>query len=35
MGRAAGFVTTEQWIDEDARFALTLFTVNGCSWQLH
>jgi L-histidine N-alpha-methyltransferase len=26
MGRAAGFVTTEQWIDEEARFALTLFT---------
>ena len=26
MGLAAGFATTEQWIDEDARFALTLFT---------
>jgi dimethylhistidine N-methyltransferase len=26
MGRAAGFVTTEQWIDQDARFALTLLT---------
>jgi dimethylhistidine N-methyltransferase len=26
MGRAAGFVTTEQWIDEEARFALTFFT---------
>jgi dimethylhistidine N-methyltransferase len=26
MGTAAGFVTTEQWIDEDARFALTLLT---------
>ena len=26
MGAAAGFVTTEQWIDEDARFALTLLT---------
>ena len=26
MGLAAGFVTTEQWIDEEARFALTLFT---------
>ena len=24
MGMAAGFVTTEQWIDEEARFALTL-----------
>ena len=24
MGRSAGFVTTEQWIDEDAGFALTL-----------
>ena len=24
MGMAAGFVTTEQWIDEDASFALTL-----------
>jgi L-histidine N-alpha-methyltransferase len=24
MGTAAGFVTTEQWIDEDAGFALTL-----------
>ena len=28
MGRAAGFVTTERWTDEDARFALTLFTVD-------
>jgi dimethylhistidine N-methyltransferase len=26
MAAAAGFVTTEQWIDEDARFALTLLT---------
>jgi L-histidine N-alpha-methyltransferase len=26
MGAAAGFVTTEQWIDKDARFALTLLT---------
>jgi dimethylhistidine N-methyltransferase len=26
MGLAARFVTTEQWIDEEARFALTLFT---------
>ena len=26
MGNAAGFVTTEQWIDEDAGFALTLLT---------
>jgi len=26
MGTAAGFVTTEQWIDEEARFALTLLT---------
>lgn len=26
MGLAAGLVSTEQWIDEDARFALTLFT---------
>jgi L-histidine Nalpha-methyltransferase len=25
MGDHAGFVTAEQWIDEDARFALTLF----------
>jgi L-histidine N-alpha-methyltransferase len=25
MGLNAGFVTREQWIDEDARFALTLF----------
>ena len=29
MGLAAGFSTTEQWIDEDARFALTLLTVVG------
>jgi uncharacterized SAM-dependent methyltransferase len=27
MGMAAGFVTTEQWIDEDAGFALTLLAV--------
>ena len=27
MGEAAGFVTTEQWIDDVARFALTLLTV--------
>jgi dimethylhistidine N-methyltransferase len=27
MGDAAGFVTAERWIDEDARFALTLFAV--------
>jgi L-histidine Nalpha-methyltransferase len=26
MGRDAGFVTSEQWIDSDARFALTLLT---------
>ena len=26
MGLNAGFVTREQWIDEDARFALTLFS---------
>ena len=26
MGLDAGFITTEQWIDESARFALTLFT---------
>ena len=26
MGRQAGFVTSEQWIDDEARFALTLFT---------
>ena len=26
MGLAAGFVSTEQWIDDEARFALTLFT---------
>ena len=26
MGLAAGFETTEQWIDGEARFALTLFT---------
>jgi L-histidine Nalpha-methyltransferase len=29
MGLDAGFTTTEQWIDGDARFALTLFTANG------
>jgi uncharacterized SAM-dependent methyltransferase len=28
MGKAAGFVTTERWIDEDARFALTLLTAD-------
>jgi L-histidine N-alpha-methyltransferase len=28
MGLDAGFVTREQWIDDDARFALTLFTAN-------
>jgi L-histidine N-alpha-methyltransferase len=28
-GRAAGFSGGEQWIDEDARFALTRFDVNG------
>jgi L-histidine N-alpha-methyltransferase len=27
MGQAAGLVTTEQWIDDVARFALTLLTV--------
>ena len=27
MGTAAGFETSQRWIDEDARFALTLFTV--------
>jgi L-histidine Nalpha-methyltransferase len=26
MGQDAGFVTAEQWIDGDARFALTLLT---------
>jgi dimethylhistidine N-methyltransferase len=26
MGLDAGFVTTERWIDDEARFALTLFT---------
>ncbi len=26
MGRHAGFVTREQWIDDEARFALTLFS---------
>ena len=26
MGLNAGFVTGEQWIDAEARFALTLFT---------
>jgi L-histidine Nalpha-methyltransferase len=29
MGRRAGFAMTEQWIDGDARFALTLFTAAG------
>jgi len=28
MGRRAGFATAEQWIDDDARFALTLFAVD-------
>jgi L-histidine Nalpha-methyltransferase len=28
MGLQAGFTTTEQWIDDDARFALTLLTAN-------
>jgi L-histidine N-alpha-methyltransferase len=28
MGLDAGFVTREQWIDDDARFALTLFTAS-------
>ncbi len=26
MGLNAGFVTREQWIDDEARFALTLFS---------
>ena len=26
MGAAASFATRDQWIDDDARFALTLFT---------
>ena len=26
MGLAVGFATAEQWIDDEARFALTLFT---------
>ena len=26
MGKAAGVVTTERWIDDEARFALTLLT---------
>jgi hypothetical protein len=26
MGRQSGFATAEQWIDNEARFALTLFT---------
>ena len=29
MGVDAGFTTAEQWIDDEARFALTLFTANG------
>ena len=29
MGQAAGFVTAERWIDDEARFALTLFGVAG------
>lgn len=28
-GRQAGFAGGDQWIDEDSRFALTLFTVSG------
>jgi L-histidine Nalpha-methyltransferase len=28
MGQRAGFATAEQWIDEDARFALNLLTVH-------
>jgi uncharacterized SAM-dependent methyltransferase len=28
MGRRAGFASGEQWIDEDARFALTLLTAD-------
>lgn len=28
MGLAAGFETTEQWIDDEARFALTLFAAS-------
>ncbi|HEX9367893.1 MAG TPA: L-histidine N(alpha)-methyltransferase [Vicinamibacterales bacterium] len=28
MGLTAGFVTSEQWIDDEARFALTLFTAS-------
>ena len=28
MGLASGFETTEQWIDNEARFALTLFAAN-------
>jgi dimethylhistidine N-methyltransferase len=29
MGLHAGFTTAEQWIDDEARFALTLFTATG------
>jgi uncharacterized SAM-dependent methyltransferase len=29
MGLNAGFVMREQWIDDEARFALTLFTASG------
>ncbi len=29
MGASAGFATAEQWIDEDARFALSLLTATG------
>jgi dimethylhistidine N-methyltransferase len=28
MGSDAGFTTTEQWVDDEARFALTLLTAN-------
>jgi dimethylhistidine N-methyltransferase len=28
MGKAAGFVTAERWVDDEARFALTLFAVH-------
>jgi hypothetical protein len=28
MGKRAGFSTDAQWIDDEARFALTLLTVN-------
>jgi L-histidine Nalpha-methyltransferase len=29
MGSDAGFTTSEQWVDDEARFALTLLTANG------